>query len=76
MAPADPKKLSHLKPNKTESEFDRSIFFYKETAYGLQYLYVWLPYQKTRLVRFLRALLNLLLNAPPFYPPRSFNCSI
>ena len=54
-----------LKEN--ESEFDRSIIIYKEIACALQYLYVKLLYQKTRIVRFLRALLNLFLNGPPFW---------
>ena len=67
MAPADPKKLFVPKLKENESEFDRSIFSYKEIACALQYLYVKLLYQKTRVVRYLRALLNLFLNGPPFY---------
>ena len=66
MAPADPKKLFDPKLNKNESEFDRSIFIYKETVYALQYLYVKLFHQKTRIVRFLRSFLNLFLAGPPF----------
>ena len=54
-----------------KSEFDRSVLSYKEIACALQYLYVKLLYQKTRIVRFLRALLNLFLNAPPFYKQKS-----
>ena len=67
MAPADPIKLFDPKLNKNESEFDRSIFIYKETVYALQYLYVKLFHQKTRIVRFLRSFLNLFLAGPPFY---------
>ena len=55
MAPADPKKLFDPKPNKNKSEFDQSIF-YKETVFALQYLYVTLLYQKTRIVRILKAI--------------------
>ena len=67
MAPADPKKLFVPKLKENESEFDRSIFSYKEIACALQYLYVKLLYQKTRIARFLRALLNRFLHGPPFY---------
>ena len=67
MAPADPIKLFDPKLNKNESEFDRSIFIYKETVYALQYLYVKLFHQKTRIVLFLRSFLNLFLAGPPFY---------
>ena len=67
MAPADPKNFFDPKLKKYEPEFDRSIFSYKETVYGLQYLYVscFIRSQKTRTVRFLRALLILFLNGPP-----------
>ena len=44
------------KLKKNESEFDRSNFYYKETVYALQHLYVKLLYKKTRFDRFLRAL--------------------
>ena len=62
-----PKKLIVPKLKENESEFDRSIFSYKEIACALQYLYVELLYQKTKIVRFLRELLNLFLDGPSFY---------
>ena len=67
MAPAEPKKLLVPKLKKIKSEFDRRIFSYKEIVYALQYLYVKLFHQKTRIVRFLRSFLNLFLAGPPFY---------
>ena len=68
MAPAEPKKLLVPKLKKIKSEFDRRIFSYKETVDALQYLYVKLFHQKTRIVLFLRAFLNLLfLAGAPFY---------
>ena len=60
------KKIFVPKLKGNESEFDRSIFSYNENACALQYLYVKLLYQKAIIVRFLRALLNLFLNGPPF----------
>ena len=42
-------------------------FSCKEIACALQYLYVKLLYHKTRIVRFLRALLNLFLNGPKVF---------
>ena len=50
MAPADPIKLFDPKLDKNESEFDLSIFIYKETVYALQYLYVKLFHQKIRIM--------------------------
>ena len=70
MAPADPKKLFVPKLKENESEFDRSIFSYKEIACALQYLYVELLYQKTRIVRFLRSFLNLIFEWLSFYNKR------
>ena len=47
---ADPIKLFVPKLKKIKSEFDRSIFIYKETVYALQYLYVKLFHQKIRIM--------------------------
>ena len=62
--------VPELKVN--ESEFDRRFFSYKEIACALQYLYVKLVHQKTRICRFLGALLNLFLNAPPLLHTESY----
>ena len=44
-----------------------AYFPYKEIVHALQYLYVKLFHQKTRIVRFLGSFLNLFLAGPPFY---------